>query len=412
MSRRWLVAPILALACILAAPHAPAQTKEPPSIEDVPTEIAHLLGDYGRAYRTHDEALLRAVTAGDLAATEVRALQHVKSVVFSRFDVETVTQFSGNLASPRIKERYTGDGVATYQVVERSQIGAETGIYEDDGAFTFVRDGARSGYGGWRIVSKSDLDVLGFFSPYHVWDTGDVAVLESRRFVLLTHPETADVMRPVLEIAEKAYDRAAAFWPGPQEDRYVIIAPSTTAELGRIMHETVDLEKFVAFVAAGADRTTGWEPTGPRMFVHMSHLRSYGAAAQTEIVAHELIHAITRKASGPNTPTWVEEGLANLGGGSGRAGSHPGPALDTFPSNDRFVTGPVAQIQSVYDQAQAAIETLVDEKGQQELAEFYAELGSRRVVPGTDDYHVRDAIAKSSGWSFDAWVDAWRKRLG
>jgi hypothetical protein len=113
-------------------------------------------------------------------------------------------------------------------------------------------------------------------------------------------------------------------------------------------------------------------------------------------------------------PTWVEEGLANLGGGSGRRASlaSAGPTPGTFPSNDRFTTGPVQGIQAVYDQAQVAISTLDEEYGRSEVAGFYTELGSRRVVPGTDEYHVRDAIAKSAGWSYDAWVDAWRKRLG
>jgi hypothetical protein len=180
------------------------------------------------------------------------------------------------------------------------------------------------------------------------------------------------------------------------------------------MHETVDLEKFVAFVAAGADRTNGYDPTGPRMFIHLSHLQRYGPDAKVEILAHELIHAITREVSGPLMPTWIEEGLANLGGGSGRTASLAGrgTAPGTFPSNDRFTTGPVLDIQTVYDQAQVAIETLEATHGRPDVAAFYTELGSRRVVAGTDDYHVRDAIAKSVGWSYEAWVDAWRKRLG
>jgi hypothetical protein len=226
---------------------------------------------------------------------------------------------------------------------------------------------------------------------------------------MLTHPGTAESMRPLLEVSERAYDIAAEFWPGDQADRYVMIVPSTTEQLGRILHETVDLGKFVAFVGAGADRTNGWEPTGPRVFIHLSHLRRYNTAQQTEIIAHELLHAITRPISGPMTPTWIEEGLANLGAG-GRIGPLGSGSADTFPTNDLFVTGSVQDIQASYARAQLAIVTIVDERGKDGLERFYSELGSRRVTAGTDEYHVRDAIA-DSGWSYGAWLDAWRERL-
>jgi hypothetical protein len=399
----------VALLTLLIPAGAHAQSADVISIEEVPGDIARVIDDYAKAFVEHDAELMRSVVGGKLASSEPRSLANAVDVPFTRFEIDPVTQYSGDLASPRIVAGYKGaDEVATYHVIERTQIGDETGVFQEDGAYTFTREPGREGYGGWRLVSKSDLDVLGFFSPVHLWDIERVSVLRSTRFLLLTHPSTADSMRPVLDIAERAYDRVDDYWPGPQSDRYVIIVPSTTAELGRILHETLDLEKFVAFVGAGADRTKGWEPTGPRLFVHLSHLDNYGPADQTEILNHELIHAITREVSGPMVPTWIEEGLANHAAGAalGNVGTS-----DTFPSNDRFVTGSVRDIQATYAQAQVAIATLEAEKGRDELTEFYADLGSRRVAPGTDEYHVRDAIAKSVGWSFESWVGAWRKRL-
>ncbi|MEX2394113.1 MAG: hypothetical protein WD826_06510, partial [Actinomycetota bacterium] len=204
------------------------------------------------------------------------------------------------------------------------------------------------------------------------------------------------------------------FWPGDDDARYVIIVPSTTAELGRILHETIDLSKFVAFVAAGADRSDGWEPTGPRVFVHLSHLLNYSEAGKLEILAHELLHAITRPITGPQIPIWVEEGLANSGGGTGGRPSiaTQAPVPDGFPTRDLFVTGPVRNIQATYDQAQVAIEVLIDEFGEEGLARFYEALGTRRVVPGTEEYHVRQAVEESVDWTYDDWVAAWHERLG
>jgi hypothetical protein len=76
------------------------------------------------------------------------------------------------------------------------------------------------------------------------------------------------------------------------------------------------------------------------------------------------------------------------------------------------MSGPVGQIIIRYDQAQAAIETLIDRFGREALARFYERLGSERVVAGTEKYHVHRAIAETLDWTEDEWIAAWRKRLG
>ncbi len=414
MIRRIALGLTLVLLAFVAPQPTHAQDDGPPEIEEVPLSIVQLLTDYARAYRDGDADLLERTVADRLIAAEREAFANARNVPFSSYEIRPNTQYSGDLASTRVKAQYKGREVVTYHVVEESKIGPETTTYADDGAYTFIRGSKAAAYDGWRLASKNDLDPIGFFSPYHLWNESEVVSLSSDRFLMLTHPDVVEVMRPVMDIAERAYDRVGEFWPRRLRDRYVIIAPSTTEELGRIMHETVDLGKFVAFVSGGADRSEGWEPTGPRVFIHLSHLRRYSPSAQTEIIAHELVHAVTREVSGPNIPVWVEEGLANLGGGSGRRTSlaSTGGLPDSFPSDDRFVTGPVRGIQASYDQSQVAIETLEDRFGPDGLADFYTELGSRRVVVGTEEYHVRAAVKDSVGWTHDEWVAAWRRRLG
>jgi hypothetical protein len=414
--RRALLAVVAVLSLLVPVRAAPAVQLEVPVIEEVPSGIVALLADYSRAWRAKDAQLLVRTLDERLQAKETKSLANAKDVPFALFEVEASTQFSGDLASPRVDALYRGEDAVTYEIEERTRIGSETQMYAEPGAFTFVRS-APAGtddqrYDGWRLASKSDLDVIGFFSPHHLWDEGPVIVLTSERFIALTHADVQDVVRPVLAVAERAYDEGARFWPEPLTDRFVMLVPSTTDELRRVMHETVNLTKFVAFVASGSDRETGWVPTGPRIFVHLDHLRNYGEPAQREILAHELIHAFTRKVSGPKLTSWIEEGLANLGGGSGRAlRIPPQTTTDDFPSDDQFFAGPVGDIQTVYDKAQLAIDVLDDKFGRAGLVKFYEELGSRRVVAGTEEYHIREALRTSVGWSYDEWVAAWALRL-
>jgi hypothetical protein len=415
--RPAFVAFILAVALVVPGRAAPGAGPEVPVIEKVPDGIVQLLTDYSHAWKEKNAQLLVGTLDDGLQASETKALANAKDVPFTLFEVEASTQFSGNLASPRVKARYRGVDVATYQIDERTRVGSETQTYAEPGAFTFVR--APSGgqgaerYDGWRLVSKSDLDVLGFFSPHHLWDEKPVTVLTSDRFIILTHPDVREVVRSAQQAAEGAYDHDAKFWPEPLADRFVMVIPSSTEELRRVMHETVNLTKFVAFVASGADRETGWAPTGPRIFVHLDHLRNYAPASQLEILAHELIHAFTRDESGPKLTSWIEEGLANFGGGNGGRSLRIPPQTnsDDFPSDDEFFSGPVGDIQTVYDKGHLAIQVLDEKFGRAGLVKFYEELGSRRVVAGTEEYHIRDALRTSVGWSYDEWLAAWRQRL-
>lgn len=392
---------------------APGDDPVVPVIEEVPAAIVRLLDDHARAWRTKDARLLVATLHPSLRTDQARALANAKDVPFTTFELEAQTQFSGNLASPRVEAGYRGVDVLTYEVEERTRIGPETRTYAEPGAYTFTRSAAADAYEGWRITAKDDLEPLGFFSPHHIWDEKPVTVLTSDRFVVLTHPDVREVVERVLDVAETAYDRGDRFWPGPQSDRLVMIVPSTTEELRRIMHETVNLTKFVAFVASGADREGGWTPTGPRVFIHWDHLRNYSEASQVEILAHELIHAFTRDVSGPKLTSWIEEGVANLGGGNGGRALRIPPQTSTvdFPSDDEFFAGPVGDIQTVYDKGQLAIQVLDERFGRDGLVRFYEELGSRRVVAGTEEYHVREAVRASVGWTYDEWLAAWRQRL-
>ena len=128
----------------------------------------------------------------------------------------------------------------------------------------------------------------------------------------------ADLEKRLLA-AEKSFKRSLAratkFWPLPVHARYALIIPTTTEELGGIVHDTADLADFVAFVSSGIDETNGWEPGAPRVYIHLDHFRVYNTVGQVGILAHEFNHAITRPVTGPHVPTWVDEGMANVSGG-------------------------------------------------------------------------------------------------
>src|SRR5207248_2949944 len=127
-----------------------------------------LLSDYGRAWVTHNDGLLAGTLSARLIKTQTRSLDNAQELTFSTFRVHASTQFSGNLAYARIRALYPRLDVRTYHVIQDTAISTESKPYSEDGAFTFAREAPVSGkYGGWRLISTTDLEVLAFFSPHN-----------------------------------------------------------------------------------------------------------------------------------------------------------------------------------------------------------------------------------------------------
>jgi hypothetical protein len=82
-----------------------------------------------------------------------------------------------------------------------------------------------------------------------------------------------------------------------------------------------------------------------------------------------------------------------------------------LPTDDEFVSGALGDIVRHYDQAQVAIQVAVDAKGRDAVARFYEALGSKRIVPGTDQYYLAQVARSTLGWTLEQWVAAWRKAL-
>jgi hypothetical protein len=403
---------LLVAAAVLVVPAHTAGAEV--HIGTVPAGIDVLLGDYGRAWVAHDAALLdKTLAPGKLRDRVLRSVRNAASVPFRSYAVAPLTQFSGNLASARVRRQYSGMEVAAFEVTVRTAFDIEDKPALDDGAFTFERKTQDSNdrYSGWRLISDSDMDILGFFSAHFIWDDGPVTVLRSPHFLVLAHPDVAPTLESAVNVSEQSYARAAHFWPRPVKAKFAMVIPTTSGELGAIVHDTADLADFVAFVASGIDQTNGWEPGSPRVYIHLEHFRAYVAAGQIGILAHELTHAITRPVTGPHIPTWVEEGLANVAGGLPAYSARSGPKPKAFPNDDEFVTGALPDIVRHYDQAQVAIQAAVDAKGRDAVARFYEQLGSERIVPGTDQYYLAQVTKATLGWTMDQWVAAWRKAL-
>ena len=293
-----------------------------------------------------------------------------------------------------VEERYSIDGYDAQPALE-------------DQYLTFVRRPS-----GWLVASDVDLDDLTLFSGRKLWEFGPVGARESRHFLYVSHPDLLGAAETILSTAERALDRVAREWPLVWKKRVVILAPSTTEELGRLIQATFDLDVFVAFAASGVDRGQDWDLVGHRIILNWPNFSLYDDATQQAVLTHELLHIATREYSGPVVPVFVEEGVAEWITGRDSASVLAGQVENglfdrLLPLDHEFISGSDAVILSAYQESSAAVRFAAEQFGDDAVAEFYRELGAVRRSPGTWRYHVGRAMREAFGVEFDDFQKRW-----
>lgn len=180
-----------------------------------------------------------------------------------------------------------------------------SGVPDDsDFLYSLDYDFARSGT-GWQVAgARAERN-----PPF--WLTGDVAVREARRFLILSRPDAVKDLPTFEADAERAYqtllDRGL-----PLESRFVAFY-------------TADQSDFAKLVGNGSSRLLGaalsrYTFTGDTVTTRSRAFYINGAAfvnARRQVavdrqttVTHELVHLALAKETRPYTPPWLAEGMA------------------------------------------------------------------------------------------------------
>ncbi|MBA2311708.1 MAG: hypothetical protein H0V97_02785 [Actinobacteria bacterium] len=410
---------ILGCAALVAA-SAPGAAGQ---VSGTRSAIEELLERRAAAFMARDQEAFMAPVAGDSAAYAARQesfFEWSAAVPFASYRFEVNWDHFGNLYRP--SQRSYGDAgeVVVALVEEHYRIsGYDQREAVEDSFVTFIEQD-----GEWLIAEDSDLDAVGLQSARHLWDFGPIARERSEHFMLLRHPCNADgcIRLPdnFLDLAESALARVNRLWDVPWRQRVVILVPNTTAELGRMLQATFELDNFVAFAYSTYETDEGYDLTGHRIMLNWQQIDGRDDESITTIMAHELQHVATRGVTGPFVPTFVEEGLAEYVGRSEDpdalaflqseidAGSFDG----RLPRDFEFVTGEGTDIFRSYQESLSAIRFLAERHGVDDLTRFYLRLGRPEIAPGTSRHHVDRALQATVGSGYDAFQQAWASSIG
>jgi hypothetical protein len=257
--------------------------------------------------------------------------------------------------------------------------------------WTFVkRDGT------WYVGGDDDVADLGLETTVSMWDTGPVVVEQSDHFQFIAHPEQRVRAHELLGLAEQALATIASRWTLPWSGKLVAFLPRSPDELADLIQASVDVTKFVAFVAYSYDPDS-LDATTPRLYVQDANLGVYPPAGQIETLVHELTHAAGSAYASSFVPVWVHEGLADwvAGGTTNRYPRTAGSGKEA-PRDDEFGAGSQGQIVRAYRDSRSLIASLSRIAGPQAPFKLFEGLGATKVRPGNAAYVV-DEVMRTLG---------------
>jgi hypothetical protein len=320
-------------------------------------------------------------------------------------------------ATPELDARYGADAWWAPDVVLRYAIaGFDPEPTYAPQRLTFVRTG-----GAWTIAGDDDFAAAGERSSRGLWDAGPVVTYRGEHTLVLGHPGSQDLMRQIAGVVDAAVPRVNGVWGTAWSASVVVLVPDDEAELDALLGGTTDLSRIAAVATAEvADLDNAYRPVGDRVIVNPPNFAKLGRLGRQVVLTHEVVHVATRQATGPDTPTWLVEGLADYIGylevpvpvtTAARelaAAVRNGRVPEALPANADF-DGANADLALAYESSWLAFRLLVEQHGLEATLRFYRAVGASRDA-GTD-VALETAFARELGTTTDAFTAAWRDDL-
>lgn len=328
------------------------------------------------------------------------------TVPFDSYSLDLRADEISDLHAAVLDDRDRADEVRLPLVEERLRVtGIDSTDLVNDLWYTFVRRGDR-----WYVNEDNDLGDLGLLTQRMLWSFGPVALTEGSQVVVMSRPDDVERAQSLLAITEEGYQRLRRTLDWPAPPKVLVTLPESTDQLEDILQTTFDLTNFVAFATADVERGAdagGWRWTAPRVYAQEANLARHARDFQVETLHHELVHAFGFERAGPFITNWIHEGTAEY-----EALGHPAPSSvpgsdGKLPLDHEFVTGGRDRILRAYAESTSAVAFLADKAGEDAPKRLFEALGAVRVVPGTWEYHLDQALAAIYGNGTRAFEEDW-----
>ena len=411
----------IAALCLVATigPAVPARGQTP-VIEDERVAIQELLDRRAQAYLAHDRTAFLATIDPDATSfrrDQERMFRFAGSIRFASYELVADWGRYGDLARPSDREAYAdAEAVAIPLTQERYRVkGFDPRPAVEDMYLTFVRRD-----GSWFVASDTDLDDIGLFSVRHPWDLAPTETTRSQSFLGVQRRCAANCdpqFVGLLPLAERALARLDASWPVEWARKVIMVVPPSDAALKRMLQASFDPSKFVAFAYATID-PKDLTYAGNRILVNPPVIAGRAESEVLRILTHELLHVATRSVSGPFTPLFIDEGLAEVVGYAGEPDlSYLGSVVASgafdqkLPEDFSFSSGSADEIYLSYQEGQSAVRYFIDRWGMKRFVRFYKTLGRERISAGLAGWHLDRALRRTIGVGVRGFEKRWASSI-
>lgn len=396
-------------AFVVATLAAASLSAQPAQADNSRAAIQALLEKRVAAVREHNENAFIATVdprATDTFKSEQRnRYLGLQSVPVQDYALTTTEIDSGDLAPGlRLDDKYANH---TYMPETRETF--RLGDYDQRPMrnvfwYTYVeRDGE------WFFGGMDDARSIGLDATPNIWDEGPVAVQSSTRVLVLSGRGQVERSKAVLAVAETAMTRFDRAWPLDWSGKIPIIIPESADQAARLLRTSTQVSNFSAFTSYTPTRDVDWQASPPRLFAQEENLAAQSVASQVDTIVHELAHAATADLAGPNTPTWMQEGLAEwIRLGKPTSVSLREGSTKRLPASEDFATRDAVRLSAAYNEATAAMAFLASVKGMNAPIRLIEEAGKRRSVVGSPSFNADQALHATTGWTTAEFVDAWQ----
>lgn len=364
------------------------------------TSVQELLDQRAAAVLARDRtAFLETIdpsASADFKDAQEELLSGLSSVPFASYALRLRADDIEDLSEAVADDRDDADEIRLPLVEERLRVAdVDSEEVVNDLWYTFVRRGET-----WYVNEDNDLADLGLLTQRMLWSFGPVVMTDGPNVSVMSTAGDVDRARTLLDITEEAVERLTGTLEWPLPPRVLVTLPESTDQLEEILQTTFDLTNFVAFATSDVERgedVGGWRWTSPRVYAQEANLARHGRDFQVETLHHELVHVAGFDMAGPFLTNWIHEGHAEYHALAQRGPSSVPGTDGKLPLDYEFVTGGRDGILRAYQESTSAVAFLAEQKGPDAPERLFEILGARRIMPGTWEYHLDEALREVYG---------------
>ena len=328
-----------------------------------------------------------------------------------RYGVEPL---SAKAADAALDARYgRGQWWGTQVRLTHSLAGFDEAPSADEHHLTFVRREGR-----WLLAADDDFAAIGGVTERALWDGGPVEAVRTGDALVLGHRDKG-LLREIADTAAASVPIVSAVWTDPWPRRVVILVPATTKEMASLLDRPQDLSRIAA--VATTEPSAGSNAVVDRVLVNPESFGTLGALGRRVVLTHEVAHVATRRATGPSTPPWFAEGLADyiaykdagvplpLAAADLREDVRAGRLPVQLPSEAAF-GGANPQLAQAYQQSWLAVRLLAERYGELAVLSAYRAIGTGKTGGSPADA-VSAELERAFGIDTAQLTEQWRADL-